>query len=88
MVENENEEDPTQESITFLYKMISGACPKSYGFNAARLAGIEDDVIRVAHKKAKELENTVVGIRAFAETCSIIRNKMLSLSSFAAMKLN
>ena len=44
MVENENEEDPTQESITFLYKFASGACPKSYGFNAARLAGVPDSV--------------------------------------------
>ena len=44
MVENENEEDPTQETITFLYKFVKGACPKSYGFNAARLANIPDEV--------------------------------------------
>ncbi|CAG7726423.1 unnamed protein product [Allacma fusca] len=56
MVENENEDDPTQETITFLYKLIPGACPKSYGFNAARLAGLPTDIIRVAHKKAKEME--------------------------------
>lgn len=43
MVENENE-DPTQETITFLYKFVKGACPKSYGFNAARLANIPDEV--------------------------------------------
>jgi len=44
MVENENSDDPSQETITFLYKFVSGACPKSYGFNAARLANIPDDV--------------------------------------------
>jgi DNA mismatch repair ATPase MutS len=44
MVENENDDDPSQETITFLYKFISGACPKSYGFNAARLASIPDEV--------------------------------------------
>jgi DNA mismatch repair protein MSH6 len=44
MVENENDDDPSQETITFLYKFISGACPKSYGFNAARLANIPDEV--------------------------------------------
>jgi len=44
MVENENDEDPSQEMITFLYKFVSGACPKSYGFNAARLANIPDQV--------------------------------------------
>ncbi|KAK6328175.1 hypothetical protein J4Q44_G00001530 [Coregonus suidteri] len=36
MVENEGDEDPSQETITFLYKFITGACPKSYGFNAPR----------------------------------------------------
>lgn len=45
MVENENDEDPSQETITFLYKFVAGACPKSYGFNAARLAEIPDEVI-------------------------------------------
>ena len=44
MVENENEEDPSQETITFLYKFIKGECPKSYGFNAAKLADIPDEV--------------------------------------------
>ena len=44
MVENEDEEDPTQETITFLYKFTKGACPKSYGFNAARLANLPDEV--------------------------------------------
>jgi len=45
MVENENNDDPSQETITFLYKFVSGACPKSYGFNAARLANIPDQVL-------------------------------------------
>lgn len=44
MVENENNEDPSQETITFLYKFVKGACPKSYGFNAARLASIPEEV--------------------------------------------
>lgn len=33
-----------EESITFLYKFVEGACPKSYGFNAARLAGLSPEV--------------------------------------------
>jgi DNA mismatch repair protein MSH6 len=31
-------------SITFLYKFGEGACPKSHGFNAARLADIPDEI--------------------------------------------
>ncbi|XP_045216870.2 DNA mismatch repair protein Msh6-like isoform X2 [Mercenaria mercenaria] len=65
MVENEDEEDPTQETITFLYKFTSGACPKSYGFNAARLANLPEEVIKVAVQKAKEFESSVDTIRCF-----------------------
>ena len=45
MVENDNEDGyPSKETITFLYKFVEGACPKSYGFNAARLASIPEEV--------------------------------------------
>lgn len=50
MVENENSEDITKENVTFLYKYTSGSCPKSFGFNAAKLAGIPLGVIRRAHE--------------------------------------
>lgn len=32
------------DNITFLYKFVDGACPKSYGFNAAKLAGVPQEV--------------------------------------------
>lgn len=50
MVENEDEDDPTQETVTFLYKYSNGPCPKSYGFNAAKLAGMPMNIIRRAHE--------------------------------------
>lgn len=34
-------------SITFLYKFGEGACPKSHGFNAARLADIPDEISKI-----------------------------------------
>ncbi|NWZ67614.1 MSH6 protein, partial [Acrocephalus arundinaceus] len=64
MVENEGE-DPSQETITFLYKFIEGACPKSYGFNAARLADIPEEVIQKGHRKAKEFEKITISLRIF-----------------------
>jgi len=64
MVENECE-DPSQETITFLYKFITGACPKSYGFNAARLASLPEVVIQSGHRKAKEFEKSTVSLRLF-----------------------
>ncbi|XP_016342097.1 DNA mismatch repair protein Msh6-like [Sinocyclocheilus anshuiensis] len=69
MVENECE-DPSQETITFLYKFIRGACPKSYGFNAARLANIPEEVIQSGHKKAREFERSTMSLRIFKKLCS------------------
>ncbi|XP_064596885.1 DNA mismatch repair protein Msh6-like [Liolophura sinensis] len=63
MVENENDEDPSQETITFLYKFVKGACPKSYGFNAARLANLPEEIIQVSQRKAKEFEQSVDNLR-------------------------
>ncbi|XP_030302530.1 DNA mismatch repair protein Msh6 isoform X2 [Calypte anna] len=71
MVENESE-DPSQETITFLYKFIEGACPKSYGFNAARLADIPEEVIQKGHRKAKEFEKMTISLRAFRYLCLVV----------------
>ncbi|XP_022106903.1 DNA mismatch repair protein Msh6-like [Acanthaster planci] len=65
MVENENEDDPSQETITFLYKFAAGACPKSYGFNAAKLADIPDEIVLVARKKAHDFEKSADRLKAF-----------------------
>lgn len=71
MVEGENEDDPSQETITFLYKFAKGACPKSYGFNAARLADLPDQVIRRGSQKARQLEKSNAKKRAFSKMFSI-----------------
>lgn len=44
MVENVNMEDPTMESITFLYTLAEGMCDKSYGFYTAKTAGLDVEV--------------------------------------------
>ncbi|XP_042686327.1 DNA mismatch repair protein Msh6 isoform X2 [Centrocercus urophasianus] len=71
MVENESE-DPSQETITFLYKFIEGACPKSYGFNAARLADIPEEVIQKGHRKAREFEEKTMSLRIFRFLCRVV----------------
>ena len=45
------------QSITFLYKFGEGACPKSHGFNAARLAEIPEKIINLGITKSMEFEN-------------------------------
>nr|XP_043621145.1 DNA mismatch repair protein MSH6 isoform X2 [Erigeron canadensis] len=44
------------EEVTFLYKLTLGACPKSYGVNVARLAGLPDAVLQKAAIKSEEFE--------------------------------
>ncbi len=52
-----------EESITFLYKFTEGACPKSYGFNVAQLAGLPSSVISLARRKAAEYESEAHHVR-------------------------
>ncbi|KAL8527225.1 hypothetical protein ACS0TY_005198 [Phlomoides rotata] len=44
------------EEVIFLYKLMSGACPKSYGVNVARLAGLPDSVLQKAAAMSQEFE--------------------------------
>ncbi|TNN50390.1 DNA mismatch repair protein Msh6 [Liparis tanakae] len=84
MVENECE-DPSQETITFLYKFISGACPKSYGFNAARLASLPEAVIQSGHRKAKEFEKSTVSLRLFKKLCQFAEDAALGDARFSPL---
>ncbi|KAJ4727792.1 DNA mismatch repair protein [Melia azedarach] len=44
------------EEVTFLYRLSPGACPKSYGVNVARLAGLPENVLQNAAAKSREFE--------------------------------
>ncbi|XP_036147263.1 probable DNA mismatch repair protein Msh6 isoform X2 [Monomorium pharaonis] len=69
MVETEEEEEVSQETVTFLYKLSKGACPKSYGFNAARLAGISSIITRRAHEIASRIEQETNHKHVFNALC-------------------
>ncbi|XP_071383497.1 DNA mismatch repair protein Msh6 [Centroberyx affinis] len=84
MVENECE-DPSQETITFLYKFIAGACPKSYGFNAARLASLPEEVIQSGHRKAREFEQSTISLRVFKKLCQFAADPTLDNTHFASL---
>jgi DNA mismatch repair protein MSH6 len=60
--------DPTDtQPLTFLYKLTSGRCSKSHGFNAARCAGVPEDVITLAKKMAEEMEEKQTAFNKFRE---------------------
>ncbi|KAG5670949.1 hypothetical protein PVAND_001178 [Polypedilum vanderplanki] len=63
VVENENSEDIIKENVTFLYKYISGSSSRSFGFNAAKLAGIDHDIIRRAFEVSKKVEAESLKLR-------------------------
>ena len=51
-------EGPTQDdnTITFLYTLGEGVCPKSFGINVARLAGLPEEVLTKAKRISHEFE--------------------------------
>ncbi|XP_074105198.1 DNA mismatch repair protein Msh6-like [Cotesia typhae] len=77
-VESE-ETDATQETVTFLYKLAKGPCPKSYGFNAARIAGIKSHITKRANELAKKLEDAGNRRNLFISLCSVNRNDVKNL---------
>ncbi|URE02376.1 DNA mismatch repair protein [Musa troglodytarum] len=44
------------EEVTFLYRLAPGSCPKSYGVNVARLAGLPTSVLQKAARKSNDFE--------------------------------
>jgi DNA mismatch repair protein MSH6 len=45
-----------ESTITFLYTLGEGVCPKSFGINVARLAGLPEDVLSNARRIFCEFE--------------------------------
>ncbi|KAI8437534.1 hypothetical protein MSG28_011837 [Choristoneura fumiferana] len=76
-----------EETITFLYKLSPGACPKSYGFNAARLAGIPKEITRRAHEISKKLEKEATCVRAFRDILKMEDNGTQLRELLAALSI-
>ncbi|CAD7704171.1 unnamed protein product [Ostreobium quekettii] len=49
------------DEVTFLYRVARGPCPKSYGTNVARLAGLPEGVLMKASRISAQMENDRVG---------------------------
>ena len=49
-----SEIDEDCDSITFLYKFVEGECPRSFGMNVARMAGLPLSVMELAKAKSRE----------------------------------
>merc|ERR1712060_640672 len=51
----------SEGNITFLYTLGEGACPRSFGVNVARLAGLPEDVLRKAKIVSEQFEREMNG---------------------------
>lgn len=49
--------DDGAEVVTFLYRLTAGNCPKSYGMNVARIAGLPESVVAAAAARAAAMES-------------------------------
>ncbi|KAI9093843.1 muts domain V-domain-containing protein [Phlyctochytrium arcticum] len=49
--------DEEKGEVTFLYKLAEGSCPKSYGMNVAKIAGILDEIVEKADRIAAAFQH-------------------------------
>ena len=61
------------EEVTFLYTLTEGACPKSYGVNVARLAGLPESVLGCAARRSAASERAELAGAARAATRAAAR---------------
>ena len=61
------------DNVMFLYKLVGGACTKSYGLNVARLARLPAPVLSKARDKSKEFEQTMISAARESLASAIIR---------------
>ena len=52
-------DDQEEGNITFLYTLGKGGCPKSFGINVARLAGLPQEVLSNAKRISAEFEQEI-----------------------------
>ena len=49
------------EEVTFLYRLVDGSSPSSYGINVGRLAQLPPEVIAMACQQSKDFEDRMKG---------------------------
>lgn len=68
--------EDNRPTITFLYQLVKGVAARSYGLNVARLAGINEDIIREAALLSTQLERKVQKRRYVSTLQITVRNYM------------
>ena len=74
--DNSKQLDP---NITFLYTLGEGSCPRSFGINVARLAGLPSDVLKKAKKVSNSFEEILT--KGTGDDITMTKSEILSLHS-------
>ena len=78
--DHETDDDNKLQEITFLYKLVSGICPFSFGLNVAKMSGVPGRVLESAYYRSDSMARESREQRTRQEHLRTIRK----LISFAA----
>eukprot|EP00762_Andalucia_godoyi_P001324 ANDGO_04803.mRNA.1 DNA mismatch repair protein msh6 len=75
--------DDSTRSITFLYQLLPGSCPKSYGLHVALHAGIPKEIVENAERVAEvfESETVICSTNQVSALRNFLENAVYSLAS-------
>lgn len=78
--ENTEDGSANDSSITFLYTLGPGTCPKSFGINVARLASLPEEVLAHAKRVSQEYEDemTEAHRQRSAESAALYKEKIMA----------
>jgi DNA mismatch repair protein MSH6 len=76
-VQEEGENSSEERNITFLYTLGEGSCPKSFGINVARIAGLPEDVLEKAKIISSSFEASMSSLDTLAENDPISLKKRI-----------
>lgn len=76
------------DEVTFLYRLTPGACPKSYGVNVARIAGLPTSVLQKAAAKSREFEATYGKCRKVSSETNSSKKNWVDEIAVIIQKLN
>ncbi|KAJ1549627.1 DNA mismatch repair protein msh6, partial [Cladochytrium tenue] len=65
--------DETNRRVTFLYKLVNGVCPRSFGMNVATMAGVPVEIVDRAESVAANFERQLQKSLAQDESANVVR---------------
>jgi DNA mismatch repair protein MSH6 len=70
--------DSKQKDVTFFYKFLPGACPKSHGMNVATMAGLPVHVVDKAREMSAEFEARVEAAHKSAMQSESVEDRLIA----------